>query len=429
MATSSVPWDGQTQFQGGVELDDMKFNAAHFIAYRGFREPLHGHNYRVAVAVGGNNLQADGYLVDFSVLKRAARSVCDRLNHRTLLPLHSDVLRIVPVGGPPPHVEVACEDSSRFTFPASDCVLLPVAHTTTEELALHMWSEILDFDGLRDTLIAKGSVTWLEVGVSERVGQGSRYRNSISATPSMPSRVPVAKDNAKPDESSLFFCQPCEDQAPASSTSVSTTPTPGPAIASIPADDDKAVVAFRMLLSSLGEGEANRPEVAKTPARAAKAWRELNASCFLGDPKKAVGEGVFPDSGHGDLVTVRDMTFQSLCEHHLLPVWGTAHVAYVPSGRVLGLSKFPRLLHAMARRPTLQERLTRAYAETLDELLHPEAVLVVIQANHACMCLRGVGMPALTRTMAFRGKRKDDPAIRNNLLTTIGEFGTGTPRL
>jgi len=165
-----------------------------------------------------------------------------------------------------------------------------------------------------------------------------------------------------------------------------------------------AEAAFRALLQCLGPEESSRPELVKTPARAAKAWRELNAACFAGHPLEVIGSGIFEVDGAGDVVSVRDMPFHSLCEHHLLPFWGTAHVAYLPRGHVLGLSKFPRLLQAVARRPQMQERLGHQYAEFLFEVLQPRALLVVLDGSHACMSFRGVQVPANTRTIAFKGE-------------------------
>lgn len=185
-----------------------------------------------------------------------------------------------------------------------------------------------------------------------------------------------------------------------------------------------AEAAFRSLIEVLGEQEASRPELVKTPARAAKAWLELTSGIAEKDPLSAVGEGIFEVEGAQDLVAVRDIQFNSLCEHHLLPFWGTAHVAYIPDGRVLGLSKFARLLKVFSRRLQLQERLTHQFAEALDHLLAPQAVIVTMEARHACMSMRGVATPAVTRTLAFRGPSKDNPATREMLLIGVGTDAT-----
>lgn len=361
----------------GIELEDIRFASAHFVAHKGFREPLHGHNYTVSISVGGV-LQENGFFVDFGLLKAAARAVCKRLNQRTLIPAKSDVLHVRKSDSAPPHLVVSCEDGSRFEFPAVDCVLLPLAHTTAEELAIFLWTEICS-QGFDEATRQRGAVEWLQVGVSERPGQQARFRQSISNAPRE-----LGTRRIQP--------MPCLASPDSSRSSVVTGET---------AD---AEAAFRALLQCLGPEESSRPELVKTPARAAKAWRELNAACFAGHPLEVIGSGIFEVDGAGDVVSVRDMPFHSLCEHHLLPFWGTAHVAYLPRGHVLGLSKFPRLLQAVARRPQMQERLGHQYAEFLFEVLQPRALLVVLDGSHACMSFRGVQVPAKTRTIVFKGE-------------------------
>merc|ERR1719329_651006 len=148
-----------------------------------------------------------------------------------------------------------------------------------------------------------------------------------------------------------------------------------------------------MLLDALGPDEAGREEVAKTPLRAAKAWLELNDG-LQQDPRDIVGDSIFEVKGTAkDVVVVRDMPFNSLCEHHLLPFTGVAHVAYVPNERVLGLSKFARLLRCFTRRLQLQERISSSLADALVELVDPKAVAVVVEARHSCMSMRGVQTP------------------------------------
>jgi GTP cyclohydrolase I len=181
----------------------------------------------------------------------------------------------------------------------------------------------------------------------------------------------------------------------------------------------EAEAAYRRLIECLGEQEASRPELLKTPARAAKAWLELTSGIQVEDPLTAVGEGIFEVEGAQDLVAVRDMPFNSLCEHHLLPFWGSVSVAYIPNGRVLGLSKFARLLRVLARRLQLQERLAQQFAEALDKILAPQGVAIAIEARHSCMAMRGVATPAVTRTVALRGVMKDDPSIRALLLSGV----------
>jgi 6-pyruvoyltetrahydropterin/6-carboxytetrahydropterin synthase len=156
------------QYEIFVSKDFFKFNAAHFMAYRGFRERLHGHNYRVAVRIEGK-LNPDGYVIDFADVKRAARKVCDEMNERVLIPERSDCLKIDVGDG---RVAVECEDGSRFAFPAADCVLLPIAHSSAEELAAYVCRRLVDaLPGL-----GTRGVRAVEVAVAEAPAQEARFR-------------------------------------------------------------------------------------------------------------------------------------------------------------------------------------------------------------------------------------------------------------
>jgi dihydroneopterin triphosphate aldolase (PTPS-III) / 6-pyruvoyltetrahydropterin synthase len=157
-----------TSFEVYVSKDSFKFNAAHFIAYRGFRERLHGHNYRVSVRMEGP-VGADGYVVDFGHIKRAAREVCSSLNERVIVPMKSDVITIESGDG---QVHLTCEDGTRFSFPEADCVLLDIRHSSAEELAEYVGER------LRASLpmLAARGVTVLEVGVAEAPNQEARFR-------------------------------------------------------------------------------------------------------------------------------------------------------------------------------------------------------------------------------------------------------------
>lgn len=189
-------------------------------------------------------------------------------------------------------------------------------------------------------------------------------------------------------------------------------------VASDPHSDEAEVAAgvegFRKVLGTLNPHwgpEYDRKVLNDTPARAAKAFREMTAGLKVKDPKAVVGKGIFDVPEARDVVSIRDMPFHSLCEHHLLPFSGMAHIAYLPQGKVLGLSKFPRLLHIFARRPQVQERLTTQFAESVMELLNPKAVAVAMEATHGCMCHRGVGVDAYTRTIALRGPGVEDAML------------------
>lgn len=160
----------QSSFKVHVTKDYLKFNAAHFIAYPGFREALHGHNYRVSVDIEGR-LSAQGYVVDFGIVKKAARAICDRLNERLILPMQSDCLGFRVAG---PQIFVRYEEDE-FSFPLKDVIQLPIIHSSAEELARYFVGE------LRRELAAIGVVGMqaIEVGIAETPGQAAYYREVI----------------------------------------------------------------------------------------------------------------------------------------------------------------------------------------------------------------------------------------------------------
>jgi GTP cyclohydrolase I len=145
--------------------------------------------------------------------------------------------------------------------------------------------------------------------------------------------------------------------------------------------------AAEMILRAAGE-DLDREGLTRTPDRFKRAMKELTEGYRL-DPQTVVGEGVFDAEGSG-LVSVREVEFFSLCEHHMLPFWGKATVAYYPDKKILGLSKVPRLIDLFARRFQVQERLTRQVAQSIFELIRPRAVAVRVEACHLCMMMRGV---------------------------------------
>jgi GTP cyclohydrolase I len=173
------------------------------------------------------------------------------------------------------------------------------------------------------------------------------------------------------------------------------------------------------MLSSLGE-DSRRPGLAQTPERFAKAMRFLTSG-YEAEPRDVVGNGIFAAEGEG-VVLVRDVEFHSLCEHHLLPFFGRVHVAYVPGERIIGLSKIPRIVDLYARRLQVQERITEQVADAIVELLHPKGVLVVAEARHLCMAMRGVEKQhSLTATRALRGLYAHDADARQEILAMIRE--------
>jgi GTP cyclohydrolase I len=174
---------------------------------------------------------------------------------------------------------------------------------------------------------------------------------------------------------------------------------------------------IRDLLLGLGE-DPDRQGLRRTPGRVAGALRFLTSGYRL-SLEQVVGEGVFEEQ-HEEMILVRDIELYSLCEHHLLPFYGRAHVAYIPNGRLLGLSKVPRLVEVFARRLQIQERLTDQIADAVMEVLHPQGVGVVIDAAHLCMMMRGVEKQnSRTVTSAVRGLFRSDPKTRAEFLQLV----------
>jgi GTP cyclohydrolase IA len=166
----------------------------------------------------------------------------------------------------------------------------------------------------------------------------------------------------------------------------------------------------RELLSHLGE-DPGRPGLRDTPDRVARAYRDLTAG-YRTTLDQVVNGAIFP-SDYRDVVLVRDLDVFSLCEHHLLPFHGKAHVAYVPDGQVIGLSKIPRIVDLYARRLQLQENLTQQIADALDEVLSPRGVAVGLECTHLCMAMRGVEqVGSTTVTRALSGVFRTDARLR-----------------
>jgi GTP cyclohydrolase I len=186
-----------------------------------------------------------------------------------------------------------------------------------------------------------------------------------------------------------------------------------------PFDPERAERAIREFLIAIGE-DPERDGLTETPARVTRSFRELLVG-YLEDPGHHLDRQFEVD--HDEMVMVRDIPFSSLCEHHLLPFIGKAHVVYVPgdSGRVCGLSKLARLVDGFAKRLQVQERLTVQIADELMKRLDAAGAMVVIEAEHLCMTVRGVAKPgSLTTTSAVRGMLKDQASTRAEALTLLG---------
>jgi len=183
-------------------------------------------------------------------------------------------------------------------------------------------------------------------------------------------------------------------------------------------DEERAAAAVRELLLAVGE-DPDRPGLRETPGRVARAYAETFGG--LGQDPIEILSTTF-DENHDELVLVKDIPMYSTCEHHLVPFHGAAHVGYIPGadGRVTGLSKLARLVDVYARRPQVQERMTSQIADALDEILKPRGVLVIIEAEHLCMAMRGIRKPgAITVTSAVRGIFRDNPATRSEAMSLV----------
>jgi GTP cyclohydrolase I len=173
----------------------------------------------------------------------------------------------------------------------------------------------------------------------------------------------------------------------------------------------------RSLLKELGE-DPGREGLQRTPGRVARSLRFLTSG-YEQDPIAILNNAVFEES-YDEMVLVKDIDFYSLCEHHLLPFFGRVHVAYIPNGRIVGLSKLPRMVGMFARRLQVQERLTTDIASALETVLRPRGVAVVVEAIHLCMMMRGVEQQnAFAITSSLRGLFTDDPKTRAEFMELI----------
>ncbi|HVN47231.1 MAG TPA: GTP cyclohydrolase I FolE [Bacteroidota bacterium] len=171
------------------------------------------------------------------------------------------------------------------------------------------------------------------------------------------------------------------------------------------------------LLKELGE-DPKREGLIKTPNRVSKMYEFLTKG-YQQDIQEVMNDAVFKEK-YNEMVIVKDIDFYSLCEHHLVPFFGRCHIAYIPSGKILGLSKMPRIVEIFSRRLQVQERLTQQIAETLNQYLHPDGVGVVIEAQHLCMMMRGVEkINSTATTSAMLGSFRTDVKTRSEFLTLI----------
>ena len=186
-------------------------------------------------------------------------------------------------------------------------------------------------------------------------------------------------------------------------------------------DLEKIERGVRLILEGIGE-DPDRAGIRETPARVARMYEEICEGLHA-DAREFIK--VVPGETHDEMVIVKDIPLYSICEHHMVPFHGVAHIAYIPDGgRILGLSKLARVVDCFARRPQLQERLTTEIAKVLDEGLQPKGVMVVVEAEHLCMAMRGVKKPGTTTiTSAVLGNFRRDPRTRAEAMALIKNGG------
>lgn len=176
-------------------------------------------------------------------------------------------------------------------------------------------------------------------------------------------------------------------------------------------------IAVDTILRNIGEDPA-RQGLLKTPNRVARMLDELTAG-YHTDPKELINGAIF-EVDYDDMVIVEDIDFYSMCEHHILPFYGRAHVAYIPDGKVIGLSKIPRIVEMFARRLQIQEQMTTQIAELIQDALNPQGVAVLVEGAHMCSMMRGVKQEnARMTTSRFLGRFKDNPKLQERFLSQI----------
>ncbi len=187
-----------------------------------------------------------------------------------------------------------------------------------------------------------------------------------------------------------------------------------------PVDGERIEHATTEILTAVGE-DPNREGLLNTPRRVSKMYTEL-LSGYRTDPIKLINNAIF-DVDYDDMVIVKDIEFSSLCEHHMLPFIGHAHVAYIPSGKVIGLSKIPRIVDMFARRLQVQERMTRQIANFINEVLDPLGVAVVVDGKHMCSMMRGVKKhDSSMTTSAMIGAFRTNQSTRNEFMAHVGRI-------
>jgi GTP cyclohydrolase I len=182
---------------------------------------------------------------------------------------------------------------------------------------------------------------------------------------------------------------------------------------------DSVEKSVKTIIEEIGE-DVNRQGLKRTPERVAEAYQFLTQG-YTKDIKKVINGAIFEEK-YDEMVIVKDIDFYSMCEHHLLPFYGKVHIAYIPDGKIVGLSKIPRIVDVFAQRLQVQERMTQEIADTLDEYLSPTGIAVVVEAYHMCMMMRGVQKQnSITTTSAMHGVFKEDARTRSEFLDLVSQ--------
>lgn len=182
---------------------------------------------------------------------------------------------------------------------------------------------------------------------------------------------------------------------------------------------EEAEAAVRTLIRWAGD-DPDREGLLGTPDRVVRSYGEFFAG-YAQDPKDVLQRTFSETGGYDEMVLLKDITLESYCEHHMVPIIGVAHIAYMPDKRVVGISKLARVMEVFAKRLQIQEKLTMEIAETIDEVLQPKGVAVVIEASHQCIATRGIHKPGVQMiTSALLGVFRDDPSTRKEFLAMIG---------
>ncbi len=187
---------------------------------------------------------------------------------------------------------------------------------------------------------------------------------------------------------------------------------------------EEAEAAVRTLILWAGD-DPDREGLRDTPGRVVRAYEEFFAG-YLQDPREVLKKTFSEVGGYDEMIVMNDIRFESHCEHHMVPIIGKVHIGYLPDKRVIGISKLARLVEVYARRLQVQEKMTVQIADTLQEILQPKGVAVVIEASHQCMTTRGVHKPGVGLvTSRMVGAFRDDPSTRREFLAVIGRTGAG----